>query len=63
LANELDGTTTFIIAQKISSVVQADNILVLDEGRLVAQGTHKELLKTSDVYKEIYETQKAKEVE
>ncbi|MBO0437923.1 ABC transporter ATP-binding protein [Vagococcus fluvialis] len=63
LANELDGTTTFIIAQKISSVVQADNILVLDEGCLVAQGTHKELLKTSDVYKEIYETQKAKEVE
>ncbi|MFW7372843.1 ABC transporter ATP-binding protein [Vagococcus fluvialis] len=63
LANELDGTTTFIIAQKISSVVQADNILVLDEGRLVAQGTHKVLLKTSDVYKEIYETQKAKEVE
>ncbi|MFW3578561.1 ABC transporter ATP-binding protein [Vagococcus fluvialis] len=63
LANELDGTTTFIIAQKISSVVQADNILVLDEGRLVAQGTHKELLKTSEVYKEIYETQKAKEVE
>lgn len=63
LANELDGTTTFIIAQKISSVVQADNILVLDEGRLVAQGTHKELLKISDVYKEIYETQKAKEVE
>lgn len=63
LANELDGTTTFIIAQKISSVVQADNILVLDEGRLVAQGTHKELLQTSDVYKEIYETQKAKEVE
>ncbi|MEG2708114.1 MAG: ABC transporter ATP-binding protein, partial [Vagococcus sp.] len=63
LANELDHTTTFIIAQKISSVVQADNILVLDEGRLVAQGTHKELLQTSDVYREIYETQKAKEVE
>ena len=63
LANELTGTTTFIIAQKISSVVQADNILVLDEGELVAQGTHKELLKTSEVYREIYETQKAKEVE
>ena len=63
LANELTGTTTFIIAQKISSVVQADTILVLDEGHLVAQGTHKELLQTSDVYREIYETQKAKEVE
>ena len=63
LAKELSSTTTFIIAQKISSVIQADNILVLDEGRLVAQGTHKELLETSDVYREIYETQKAKEVE
>ncbi|MGX7023412.1 ABC transporter ATP-binding protein [Vagococcus hydrophili] len=63
LAKELTDTTTFIIAQKISSVIQADTILVLDEGRLVAQGTHKELLKTSDVYREIYETQKAKEVE
>ncbi len=63
LANELINTTTFIIAQKISSVVQTDNILVLDEGNLVAQGTHRELLKTSSVYREIYETQKAKEVE
>lgn len=63
LTNELTNTTTFIIAQKISSVVQADTILVLDEGELVAEGTHKELLQTSDVYREIYDTQKAKEVE
>ncbi|WP_326716603.1 ABC transporter ATP-binding protein [Vagococcus jeotgali] len=63
LANELKETTTVIIAQKISSVVQTDNILVLDKGKLVAQGTHAQLLKTSDVYREIYDTQKAKEVE
>lgn len=58
---ELKGTTTFIIAQKISSVVHADTILVLDEGRLVAQGTHQELVRTSPVYQQIYNTQKAKE--
>ncbi len=58
---ELKGTTTFIIAQKISSVVHADTILVLDEGRLVAQGTHQELVQTSPVYQQIYNTQKAKE--
>lgn len=62
LNNDLKDTTTFIIAQKISSVVQADKILVLDEGELVASGTHKELVASSDVYREIYETQKGKEV-
>lgn len=58
---DLKGTTTIIIAQKISSVVHADTILVLDEGRLVAQGTHHELVETSPVYQQIYNTQKAKE--
>lgn len=58
---ELKDTTTVIIAQKISSVVHADTILVLDEGRLVAQGTHHELVKNSPVYQQIYDTQKAKE--
>ncbi len=62
LNKELKGTTTFIIAQKISSVVQADKILVLDEGELVATGTHQELVASSEVYREIYETQKGKEV-
>ncbi|MDR2976438.1 MAG: ABC transporter ATP-binding protein/permease [Streptococcaceae bacterium] len=61
LNKDLEHTTTIIIAQKISSVVHADNILVLDEGRLVGQGTHHELLKTTPVYQEIYETQKAME--
>lgn len=62
LNQELDDTTTFIIAQKISSVIQADKILVLDQGKLVQVGTHKELLQTSAIYQEIYETQKGKEV-
>ena len=61
LSNDLKDTTTIIIAQKISSVVHADNILVLDEGKLVAQGTHTELVENSAVYREIYDTQKAKE--
>ena len=62
LNKELQGTTTIIIAQKISSVVHADKILVLDQGRLIGQGTHAELVATNDVYREIYETQKGKEV-
>ncbi|MCL2858854.1 MAG: ABC transporter ATP-binding protein/permease, partial [Streptococcaceae bacterium] len=60
-SKELKDTTTIIIAQKISSVVHADNILVLDNGELVGQGTHKELVETNDIYREIYDTQKAKE--
>ncbi|EUJ47207.1 ABC transporter ATP-binding protein [Paenilisteria rocourtiae] len=63
LSNELGDTTTFIIAQKISSVIHADKILVLDAGELVGVGTHKELVETSDVYREIYDTQKGKEVD
>ncbi|WP_239255613.1 ABC transporter ATP-binding protein [Listeria ilorinensis] len=63
LNKELNHTTTFIIAQKISSVIHADKILVLDAGRLVGVGSHKELVQTSEVYREIYETQKGKDVE
>ncbi|HFU4112679.1 TPA: ABC transporter ATP-binding protein [Streptococcus suis] len=61
LNHDLKGTTTVIVAQKISSVVKADKILVLDEGRLIGQGTHAELVATNDVYREIYETQKGKD--
>lgn len=60
LDNELSGTTTFVIAEKISSVIHADRILVLDGGKLVGVGSHKELLVSSPIYTEIYETQKAK---
>ncbi|MBC1292996.1 ABC transporter ATP-binding protein [Listeria booriae] len=63
LNKELNDTTTFIIAQKISSVIHADKILVLDAGELVGVGSHKELLETSETYREIYDTQKGKEVD
>lgn len=61
LNKDLKGTTTIIIAQKISSVVHADKILVLDQGRLIGQGKHADLVSTNPVYREIYETQKGKE--
>ena len=51
------GRTTFIVAQRISSVLKADQILVLDAGRIAAQGTHKQLLSTSPIYREIYHSQ------
>ncbi|MBQ9729536.1 MAG: ABC transporter ATP-binding protein [Clostridia bacterium] len=53
----IPDTTKIIIAQRISSVEHADKILVLDGGKIIAQGTHEELLKSSDVYREIYQEQ------
>ncbi|MEE8856863.1 MAG: ABC transporter ATP-binding protein [Lactobacillus sp.] len=61
LEKQLPETTTVMIAEKIVSVMHADKILVLDEGRLAAEGTHEELLKISPIYQEIYQTQRAKE--
>ncbi|MBM7689487.1 multidrug ABC transporter ATP-binding protein [Enterococcus ureilyticus] len=61
LDKDLKDTTTIVIAQKISSVVHADRILVLDKGQLVGAGTHDELAKTNPTYQEIYETQKGKD--
>lgn len=55
--NELSDTTVFIIAQRISSVKDADKILVVDDGEIKAQGTHRELLESSEIYQEIYNTQ------
>jgi ATP-binding cassette subfamily B multidrug efflux pump len=61
LDNDLKDTTTIVIAQKISSVVHADRILVLDKGQLVGEGTHEQLAKTNAIYQEIYETQKGED--
>jgi ATP-binding cassette subfamily B protein len=55
---EIPNTTKIIIAQRISSVEEADKILVLDDGRVVAYGNHDELIKTCDIYKEVYDSQK-----
>lgn len=60
LNQELSNTTTIVIAEKISSVIHADRIFVLDQGELVGIGSHQELLTTSPIYSEIYQTQKAK---
>ena len=53
----LAGTTTFVIAQRISTVLNADKIVVLDRGRVAAEGTHAELMGSSPIYREIYESQ------
>ncbi len=53
----MKGATTFIIAQRISSVLGADKILVMDKGKIVDMGTHEELLVSSEIYKEIYSSQ------
>ena len=57
LRDEIPDTTKFIIAQRISSVQEADVIVVLDDGKIVSHGTHEELLKTSTIYKEVYDSQ------
>jgi ATP-binding cassette subfamily B multidrug efflux pump len=49
--------TTFVIAQRISTVLNADKIVVLDRGQVAAEGTHAELMKSSPIYREIYESQ------
>jgi ABC-type multidrug transport system fused ATPase/permease subunit len=54
LANE---TTVFIVSQRAASVIDADKIIVLDDGEISAIGTHNELLNSSDVYREIYDSQ------
>lgn len=57
LSETIKDATQLIVAQKISTILHADNIIVLDKGRIVAQGTHEELMQTSTVYQEIAQSQ------
>ena len=59
----MKGRTSFVIAQRISTVMNADLILILDKGQLVAQGQHEDLLETSELYAEIYTSQLISDVE
>lgn len=53
----VSGTTALVVAQRISTVLQADKIVVIDNGRIAAEGTHQELMQFSPIYQEIYESQ------
>lgn len=58
----MQGRTSFVIAQRISTVLNADRILILEKGRIVARGTHEELMENSPVYAEIYHLQLAEDI-
>lgn len=61
LDKDLTSTTTVVIAEKISSIIRADRILVMDNGQVVGNGNHQELVDHNAVYQQIYQTQKARE--
>ena len=53
----IKNSTTFVVAQRISTVLRADKIIVIDRGKIAAEGTHQELMKSSQIYREIYDSQ------
>ena len=57
IANLLKGRTSFIIAHRLSTILKADQILVVKDGVIAEQGTHEELLVSSEIYREVYESQ------
>ena len=59
LAETLPNTTKIIIAQRIESIKDSDIIIVMDEGKILASGTHSELLENVEMYREVYEAQQA----
>ena len=61
LKKETKDATTWIVAQRVSTILHADKILVLDEGRVVGQGTHRELLNSCEVYRQIAMSQLSEE--
>ena len=61
LAEKTQNSTKLIVAQRIGTIMDADQIFVLDEGRIVGHGTHSELLKNCEVYKEIAQSQLSEE--
>ena len=61
LKEQTNQATTILVAQRIGTILTADRILVLDQGQIVGQGTHKELLKNCDVYRQIAYSQLSKE--
>ena len=58
-ASQQPGVTRFVVAQRISTVLNADRILLLDQGRIAAAGTHEQLLLSSPIYQDIYRSQLA----
>ena len=58
LKEKIKDTTTIIVAQRISTILNADQIIVLDDGEIKAIGRHEELMQSSDIYREVYESQK-----
>ena len=61
MKEETRDATVIIVAQRVSTIMDADQIIVLDEGRIVGRGTHDELLRTCDVYREIVISQLGEE--